>query len=159
MTATGVTTYVTATINACAGQARHAPHLRMSMVWPDSADRRPHPLWCLGYFDQERQNRRVVIADTDGVVTLAGEGLTVVGSAYREQREPGACGECREPEDFAWHPHLLVEQAPVITCHTHGALAPGWAYDVEVGVQAWRNDAYQGLPGNVPVSLPDTPTP
>ena len=137
-----------ATIDTCNRQPEHEPHMRMSMTWPDS--RRPsEPLWCLGYYDQKRQCRRVVVqhGDRDNDPVLVGEGLTVVGSAYREPREPrevadGGCGECREPEDFDWDDfHEFVNDAPVITCHAHKTLAPGWTYssDVEVGLAAWQN--------------------
>jgi hypothetical protein len=139
-----MTTHTTATIDACMfPEERHEPHSRMSM-WPEPGQP-AKPLWCLGYYDQQRQNRRVVIATADdGTETLVGEGLTVVGSAWRDIREPGECGECgecRHPEDFDWDPIRWENDAPVITCHVHGALAPGWAYDddIEVGTLAYRN--------------------
>lgn len=139
-----MSTHTVAVIDACSTSERpHAPHLRQHM-WPRQ-DGKPHPipwLWCLGEYDQQRQNRRVVIrTDADGE-TLVGEGLTVVGSAYREPREPGECGECREPEDFDWDPIRWEGGAPVIVCHVHAMLAPGWAYDgaIEVGETAWKNE-------------------
>lgn len=130
--------HTAAIISVCSAPAPHDAHL----IYRD-----PEMAWCLGAYDQERQNRRVVVAgDPQAGAHLVGEGLTVVGSAHRLQREPhpvsmGGCGECRQPEDFAWDPVRWEDDAPVITCHVHGALAPGWAYDddIEVGLLAYRN--------------------
>lgn len=137
---TGVTRHTVATIDACMFPAeQHEPHSRMPM-WPEPG-RPAMALWCLGYYDQQRQTRRVVIAETDDVETLVGEGLTVVGSAYREVREPGECGECRHPEEFDWDATRIESDGPVIVCFRHAMLAPGWAYEVEVGPDAWKNPA------------------
>lgn len=143
MTTTGVTHYVTAIIDACSNTRGHAPHRRQP-TWPRQ-DGKPHEyrwLWCLGQYEQERQNHRVTIAVTDDVEEMVGEGLTIVGSAYREPREPAACGECREPEDFDWHPTLIVDDGPVIVCFRHHSLAPGWAYEgaMQVGLLAFENE-------------------
>lgn len=138
---TGVTSYFVAMIDGCSEKPGHEPHLRLPM-WPRD-DGRPHDpawLWCLGQYEQDRQGRRVVVAVTDDVEVLVGEGLSVTGSAYREPREPGECGECREPEDFDWNLLVIANDAPCLVCHTHGLLAPGWAYEVEIGLEAWKND-------------------
>lgn len=135
-----------AVIDACSERTPHDGHLRQPM-WPreDGEPHDPRWLWCLGHYDQQRQNRRVIIRTEDRAsgeaAELVGEGLSVVGSAHREPREPGACGECREPEDFDWHPTMIVDDGPVIVCHMHGELAPGWAYEgsTEVGIMAYLN--------------------
>jgi hypothetical protein len=138
-----VTTIIVAEVDACNQTPDHEPHLRQPM-WPRQ-DGKPHDprwLWCLGAYDQNRQCRRVVIRLENDAETLVGEGLTTVGSALREKREPGECGECREPEDFDWDPLLIVSDGPVIVCHEHGRLAPSWAYEVEVGLEAWKNEPH-----------------
>ena len=144
-----MSTATVATIDSCercAMYKTHDAHSRLSMVWSDSKDRTPRWLWCLGYYDQNRQTRRVVIAARDDEEVLVGEGLSVVGSAYRVPREPhpeefGGCGECCEPEDFDWDPVRWENDGPVAVCHMHGALAPGWVYDgVEMGLMAYLNE-------------------
>ena len=144
---TGVTEYVAAIIDVCSGLATHEPHLRQSVPWPDSRTHAPQWLWCLGHYAQGRQTRRVIIALTDGVAEMVGEGHSVLGMALRAQRDPnpveaGGCGECNQPEEFRWDMlHEWVNEAPVITCFRHGALAPGWMYDsdVEPGLLAWQS--------------------
>lgn len=155
------TIHVIAQVDACSEPRIHEPHLRQHL-WLRQ-DGKPHSipwLWCLGGYDQDRQNRRVVVAVTDDEERLVGEGLTTVGSAYREPREPnpasaGGCGECREPEDFDWHPTMLVSDGPVIVCFRHGALAPGWAYEVEVGALAYRNEPLLRKPAPEPGQIVD----
>lgn len=141
MVTTGVTSYVTAMVDACVRQEPpHAAHLHRSI--PSTRPGLVLRLWCPGYYDPERQTRRVVVAVTDGVEELVGEGHSLLRRALAGQREPGDCGECREPEDFDWDlAHEPVNDAPVIACFQHGALAPGWMYDTDVkpGLLGWMS--------------------
>lgn len=45
-----------------------------------------------------------------------------------DTREPGDCGECKDPKDFEWDDIQMVNYAPILVCKTHNSPAPGWAY-------------------------------
>lgn len=62
-------TLVGAEIDSCDQPPGHPPHLRRSMVWSDSMDRRQRWLYCLGGYDQQRQLNAVTVdLDTDELV-------------------------------------------------------------------------------------------
>lgn len=45
-----------------------------------------------------------------------------------DERWPGDCGECIEPDEFEWDPFEWINDAPIVVCKKHRVPAPGWIY-------------------------------